>query len=55
VKAAIADVPVGAVIEILATQPGAPADLRVWCKKRGHAYLGHEQAVGHLRVFVRKS
>jgi tRNA 2-thiouridine synthesizing protein A len=40
---------------IMTTQPGAPADLRVWCKKAGHEYLGQVEEAGYRRHFVRKA
>jgi tRNA 2-thiouridine synthesizing protein A len=32
--------PVGTVIHVLTTDPGAPLDLPAWCRLTGHSYLG---------------
>ncbi len=36
----IADVPVGAVVAVVADDPGAAADVPAWCRMRGHDYVG---------------
>lgn len=38
----IGDVPVGAVIEMLADDPAAAADIPAWCRMRAHDYVGAE-------------
>jgi TusA-related sulfurtransferase len=40
----IGEVPVGAVIGVLADDPAARVDLPAWCRLRGHAYLGESAA-----------
>ena len=37
---AAATAPPGAVIDVLADDPAAAADIPAWCRMRGHAYLG---------------
>lgn len=36
----IADIPVGAVIEVHADDPAAAADIPAWCRMRAHEYVG---------------
>jgi len=45
----IADIPVGAVVEVLADDPAARSDVPAWCQMRGHSYLG-EPAEGRFAV-----
>ena len=54
-KKAIGAVPVGGVMEVLATDSGTLRDLPAWCKKMGHEFLGHVEEPGHLRLFLRKA
>ena len=54
-KKGIGAVPVGGVMEVMATDSGTLKDLPAWCKKVGHDYLGHVEEAGYLRVFVRKT
>lgn len=36
----ITDVPVGAVVAVVADDPAARHDVPAWCEMRGHEYLG---------------
>ena len=36
----ISEVPVGAVVAVVADDPAAAADVPAWCRLRGHSYLG---------------
>lgn len=36
----IADVPVGAVVRVLADDPAAALDVAAWCRMRGQDFLG---------------
>ncbi len=36
----ITDVPVGAVVRVLADDPAAALDVAAWCRMRGQDYLG---------------
>ena len=54
-KKGIGAVPVGGVMEVMATDSGTLKDLPAWCKKMGHEFLGHVEAAGYLRIFVRKT
>ena len=54
-KKGIVEVPVGGLMEVLATDSGTLKDLPAWCAKVGHDYLGHIEIAGYLRLFIRKT
>lgn len=45
---------VGAVMEVLATDNGAPADFRNWCLKTDQKFLGLVQEEGFVRMIIKK-
>jgi TusA-related sulfurtransferase len=51
-KKGMATVPVGAVIEIMSTDPVTKTDIAAWSGKVGHEFLGSLEADGYDRVFV---
>jgi tRNA 2-thiouridine synthesizing protein A len=51
-KKGMATVPVGAVIEIMSTDPVTKTDISAWSGKVGHEFLGSLEADGYDRVFV---
>jgi TusA-related sulfurtransferase len=51
-KKGMATVTVGAVIEIMSTDPVTKTDIAAWSGKVGHDYLGSLEADGYDRVFV---
>jgi len=52
---AINEVPVGDVLEVLATDPAADPDIKAWAKRMGHEVVSSEKtAEGYLRVVVRR-
>lgn len=53
-KKSIGQVPVGGVMEVLATDSGTRKDLPAWSRKMGHEYLGDFEDSGYLRLFVKK-
>jgi tRNA 2-thiouridine synthesizing protein A len=53
-KKAIGSVMVGEVLEVLSNDPGTKDDIPIWAKKVGHEYLGHAEADGYERIFVRR-
>ena len=53
-KKAIGGVPVGGVMEVLASDSGTLKDLPAWSKKMGHEFLGSFDDSGYLRLFLRK-
>ena len=54
-KKAIGGVPVGGVMEVLASDAGTLKDLPAWCAKMGHDFLGSLDDAGYLQLFLRKS
>ena len=54
-KKQIAGVPVGNVMEVLATDSGTLKDIPAWCKKMGHDYLGAFDEAGSIHLFLRKA
>lgn len=53
-KKAIGSVPVGGVMEVLATDSGTLKDIPAWAKKMGHEFLGSYDDAGYLCLFLRK-
>ena len=45
----IADLRPGAVLQLVALDPGAPADLPAWCRLTGHALLAADHPVYLIR------
>jgi TusA-related sulfurtransferase len=54
-KKAIGQIPVGGVMEVLASDSGTLKDLPAWCKKMGHEFLGSVDNAGYLQLFLRKT
>jgi len=54
-KKGIGGVPVGGIMEVLATDSGTLKDLPAWCNKVGHDFLGFYEEAGYLTLFVRKT
>lgn len=50
---AIKEVPVGHVVKLIATDPGAPADMQAWSRQTGHELLDSHQE-GKKYVFYLK-
>ena len=53
-RKAIETVAVGDVLEVLATDKGAPADFRSWCTQTDQKFLGVTQEDGFFRIVVKK-
>lgn len=53
-KKSIGQVPVGGVMEVLATDSGTKKDLPAWSRKMGHDYLGDFEDAGYIRLFLKK-
>jgi TusA-related sulfurtransferase len=53
-KKGIGAVPVGEVIEIWSSDPVTKSDIGAWAGKVGHTFLGHIEAVGYDRVYLRR-
>jgi TusA-related sulfurtransferase len=54
-KKGIGAVGVGDVLEIWSGDARTKEDIPKWSKKVGHEYLGHLQAEGYDRIFIRRS
>lgn len=54
-KKHIGEVPVGGIMEVLATDSGTRKDLPAWSKKMGHEFLGDFMESGYIRLFIKKT
>lgn len=52
-KKAITGMPKGAVLEILATDPGAVSDFQAFCKSTGNTLLEHTETDGLHRFLIK--
>ncbi|HEX6500530.1 MAG TPA: sulfurtransferase TusA family protein [Micromonosporaceae bacterium] len=48
------ELPVGAVLRVLADDPAAATDIPAWCRMRGHGYLGATEVDGVPAFDVRR-
>ena len=53
-KKGMAEVKVGEIMEVLATDSGTQKDLPAWANKMGHEYLGVVEEAGYLKLFVKR-
>ena len=51
---AINDVPVGGILEVLATDPAAEPDIKAWASRMGHEVVAVEKKEGYLRILVKR-
>lgn len=51
---AIKALPAGDELEVLATDPAAPADFVAYCETAGHALVASTEAGGVFKIVVRK-
>ncbi len=54
-KKAIAGVPVGGTLEVLATDPGSSEDFRAFCRATGHVLLEEDATPGNFRFLIRRT
>jgi tRNA 2-thiouridine synthesizing protein A len=54
-KNAMADVPVGGIMEVLSSDEGTNNDIPMWTKKMKYDHLGIIEEAGYWRLFVRKT
>lgn len=54
-KKAIAEVPKGGTLEVLATDPGAVADFQAFCKSTGHVLVEHAETGGVYRFIIQRA
>ncbi|MEV6923918.1 sulfurtransferase TusA family protein [Dactylosporangium sp. NPDC051485] len=52
-RKAVAGLPPGTVVHVIATDPAAPLDLPAWCHLVGHTYLGPRPESGPLAYALR--
>jgi tRNA 2-thiouridine synthesizing protein A len=55
VAKAIVDVPPGGTLEVLATDPGAPADLEAFARRSGHRIVEQSESQGVQRFVVQRT
>jgi TusA-related sulfurtransferase len=53
-KKGIGKVKVGEILEVLSSDAGTRNDIPAWAGKVGHEYLGHLQADGYDKLYVRR-
>lgn len=54
-KKALADMDSGTVLEVIATDPGAPKDFEAFCRQTGNALLASETTTeGKFRMVIRR-
>lgn len=51
---AMKDLPSGATVEVLATDPGSVPDFRAWCRKTGNILVDSSAQDGVYRFVLRK-
>ena len=54
-RKAMKDLPVGATLRVLATDPGAVKDFEAFCKTTGHRLLGASQVADVLTFDIQKT
>ncbi|MBN1122632.1 MAG: sulfurtransferase TusA family protein [Anaerolineae bacterium] len=54
-KKGIGAIKVGEVLEIWSGDPRTKEDIPRWSQKVGHDYLGHLEAEGYDRLFIKRS
>jgi tRNA 2-thiouridine synthesizing protein A len=54
-KKAIADVPVGGTLEVLATDPGAVPDFQAFCRQTKHELLESTETAGVYRFLIKRT
>ena len=54
-KRSMKDVPVGGIIEILATDPAADADFQAFCRATGHELVESSQEGDVYRFLIRRA
>ena len=54
-KKAIAEVPVGGMLEVLATDPGSVADFEAFARQTGHQLVEHSESGGVYRFLLMRA
>ena len=50
----IKELKTGEILEVIADDKGIKQDMPAWCQTTGHECLGMEEAVGEIKVYVKK-
>ena len=53
-KRAVAECPVGGVMDIMSSDDGTISDVTRWCKKMQHEYLGDVEDDGFWHVYMKR-
>ncbi len=53
-KRAMAEVPMGGILEVMSSDSGTSEDIPLWSKKVGHIFLGSMEEAGYWRLFVKR-
>lgn len=53
-KKALAELPPGGVLEVLATDPGSTADFQAFCRSTGHALIAASDLAGVYCFHIRR-
>ena len=48
----VKDLPAGAILDVLATDPGTLHDIPAWCRVHGHAVLETQESDDEIRIRV---
>jgi tRNA 2-thiouridine synthesizing protein A len=51
---AMKDVPIGGILQVLATDPGSPADITAWAKSTGNELLQLDRDGDAFRFYIRR-
>lgn len=52
---AIKEIEVGQILEMIATDPGAPPDMEAWCRQTGHQLVQQTTENGQFRFWFRRT
>ncbi len=52
-RKSMAEVPKGAILEVISYDPNTNDDIPIWANKAGHEYLGTIDFTGYCGIFVR--
>ena len=54
-KKGLQSVAIGDIVEVLATDPGSPADFEAWTRSTGHELVGTGREGDVFRFFIRRT
>jgi tRNA 2-thiouridine synthesizing protein A len=54
-KKAIDGMSIGQILEMIATDPGAKADMQAWTKRTGHELVDTKEESGVLTFYIKKT